>query len=93
MSLSDCNYCWETPCTCGHEYTKWRVPRLDDFIQTLQWVRDTRLQSPLGDQPLARRLTDDERKAFKAEYPELRVPYRVNQLTSAQMSFVATLKE
>ena len=20
MSLSDCAKCWDTPCTCGHEY-------------------------------------------------------------------------
>jgi len=27
MSLSDCLKCWDTPCTCGHEYKDWKLDR------------------------------------------------------------------
>ena len=23
MSLSDCERCWDTPCTCGYSYRDW----------------------------------------------------------------------
>ena len=33
MALSDCDYCWDTPCTCGHKY---------DYmdVETIKVVRD-----------------------------------------------------
>lgn len=38
MSLSDCPKCWDTPCTCGHEYKSWSVARLEQHIEMLQKV-------------------------------------------------------
>jgi hypothetical protein len=38
MSLSDCEKCWDTPCTCGHEYRKWTVAALRMQIAMLQTV-------------------------------------------------------
>lgn len=26
MGMSDCEECWDTPCTCGHEYRDWTLP-------------------------------------------------------------------
>lgn len=40
MSLSDCPKCWDTPCTCGHEYQDWSESRLEEFIKTLSVVLD-----------------------------------------------------
>lgn len=31
MAMSDCPKCWDTPCTCGHEYEN----SSDDFIKTM----------------------------------------------------------
>lgn len=28
MALSDCEKCWQTPCSCGWEYRKWQLPEL-----------------------------------------------------------------
>lgn len=28
MSMSDCERCWDTPCTCGWDYKDWSLTRL-----------------------------------------------------------------
>lgn len=33
MSMSDCEKCWDTPCTCGHEY---RGMRSEDRLRIAQ---------------------------------------------------------
>lgn len=33
MSLSDCEKCWDTPCTCGHEYRDYSTG------QMIEWIR------------------------------------------------------
>jgi hypothetical protein len=38
MSLSDCEKCWDTPCTCGHEYKSWTVARLREQIAMFKRV-------------------------------------------------------
>ena len=38
MSLSDCEKCYDTPCTCGHEYKNWSVRALENQIKMLQGV-------------------------------------------------------
>ena len=32
MSLSDCPKCWNTPCTCGYEYSGYSLEQLQSFI-------------------------------------------------------------
>ena len=32
MSLSDCSMCWDTPCTCGHEYKEYSKDYFVKFI-------------------------------------------------------------
>jgi hypothetical protein len=32
MSLSDCEKCWDTPCTCGHDYRDWSKDKLIEFV-------------------------------------------------------------
>jgi hypothetical protein len=46
MSMSDCEKCWDTPCTCGHDYEGWSVERLEAQIQMLQRVRFQKLCPP-----------------------------------------------
>jgi hypothetical protein len=38
--LTDCPKCWDTPCTCGHEYEQeyWTVERLKALIFVLLGV-------------------------------------------------------
>lgn len=42
MSLSDCEKCWNTPCTCGYEYRNWSIPELQKQIKMLQTVLEGR---------------------------------------------------
>lgn len=35
MSMSDCPDCWNTPCTCGHEYKHWSLENLREMEQML----------------------------------------------------------
>lgn len=36
MSLSDCEKCWDTPCTCGWDYRNWTKKEIKDQIKMLQ---------------------------------------------------------
>ena len=38
MALSDCVKCWDTPCSCGHDYETWNEQRLKEQIEMLQRV-------------------------------------------------------
>lgn len=42
MSMSDCVRCWDTPCTCGHEYEGWSITKLEEHIKMLQGVLEKR---------------------------------------------------
>ena len=44
MSLSDCEKCWDSLCTCGWEYRYWTPEKLDELIATLMQVRERRLR-------------------------------------------------
>ena len=32
MALSDCIKCWDTPCTCGHEWEKYNKEQLEKHL-------------------------------------------------------------
>lgn len=36
MSLSDCEQCWDTPCTCGYNYRNWSIEDIANQIDMLQ---------------------------------------------------------
>jgi hypothetical protein len=36
--MSDCDRCWNTPCTCGHDYKNWSEERLSKQIKMLYKV-------------------------------------------------------
>ena len=38
MALSDCNKCWDTPCTCGEGYKDWPLAKIQDQIGMLTAV-------------------------------------------------------
>lgn len=38
MSLSDCEKCWDTPCTCGWEYRYWETEEIYQQIMMLRMV-------------------------------------------------------
>lgn len=42
MALSDCDMCWETPCSCGHEYKKWSTDKLNNLHQIIESELETR---------------------------------------------------
>lgn len=35
MALSDCEKCWDTPCTCGWDYRKYSKERLQTFVEAV----------------------------------------------------------
>lgn len=39
MGLSDCQMCWETPCSCGWEYRLYPVDRLSQHIADITQYR------------------------------------------------------
>ncbi len=45
MSLSDCVKCWDTPCTCGHEYRHWTPDELKNQILMLQKILESKEKS------------------------------------------------
>jgi len=38
MSMSDCDHCWNTPCTCGWDYRNWSLEDLKKQIKMLAEV-------------------------------------------------------
>ena len=40
MAMSDCDNCWDTPCTCGFDYISWTDNNINDLIKVLKIVRD-----------------------------------------------------
>jgi hypothetical protein len=38
MAMSDCEKCWDTPCTCGYDYETWdtsKIVELRDVLDAL----------------------------------------------------------
>lgn len=48
MSLSSCPECWNSPCTCGHEYESWSKERLLEQINVLQKVLKKKEEPKMG---------------------------------------------
>lgn len=44
MSLSDCEKCWNTPCTCGYEYKKYSTKRLLELKNVIDKELDYRVK-------------------------------------------------
>ena len=44
MSLSDCEKCWDTPCTCGWDYRNWSIEGLTELRDILSGVIKLRMQ-------------------------------------------------
>ncbi len=40
MSLSDCDKCWSTPCSCGYDYKDWPDEAFYKFIHDIIVGRD-----------------------------------------------------
>jgi len=38
MGMSDCEKCWDDPCTCGHGYRDWNITDLKEQISMLRRV-------------------------------------------------------
>ena len=38
MSLADCPKCWDSPCTCGHDYKHWDEEMIEEQIRMLERV-------------------------------------------------------
>ena len=36
MALTDCERCWDTPCTCGYSYETWETPAIQSLADVLQ---------------------------------------------------------
>jgi hypothetical protein len=52
VSLSDCEKCWDTPCTCGYQYRRWETKRIADLRDVLQAIIDHRTTQPRCHEPL-----------------------------------------
>jgi len=69
MALSDCDKCWETPCSCGWKYRNWPYSRLVEMRDIFQKLIDgthkysvkkvsSTLDDPLRDYPEDRNIKD-----------------------------------
>jgi len=38
MAFSDCPECWDTPCTCGHEWKQLSVEALEEHLEMIREV-------------------------------------------------------
>lgn len=43
MALSDCEKCWDTPCTCGWEYRNYSDEAFAKFIADILSYKETKL--------------------------------------------------
>ena len=37
MALSDCKYCWETPCICGQSYEDWSYEKREELAKAITY--------------------------------------------------------
>lgn len=44
MALSDCEKCWETPCSCGWGYRHYSDDQFAHFIADILTYKDNKLQ-------------------------------------------------
>ena len=45
MSLSDCEKCWDTPCTCGHEWDRYSLKYLLNLRSVLDSVITKKMET------------------------------------------------
>jgi hypothetical protein len=63
MSMSDCEKCWDSLCTCGWQYRKWNKKRLIEMRDMFQQLIDgTHVHSEEND------ITEHEQKVITNGY-------------------------
>ena len=48
MALSDCEKCWDTPCTCGWAYRNWSKKDRLQLASVVLGISQPRLEEVLG---------------------------------------------
>lgn len=53
MAMSDCTRCWETPCSCGHEYQQlwWTKKKKIDLISAVSGLTSEEVDKKLFTKP------------------------------------------
>lgn len=49
MSMSDCEKCWDTPCTCGWEYRHWTKQRRVKLVAAILGCAESRIEDLCSD--------------------------------------------
>ena len=66
MSLSDCMYCWDTPCVCGWEYRNWSSEAIQKHIKLFHKLLKFKLEHPGAKYSFCTtKLTEDEIEFMK----------------------------
>jgi hypothetical protein len=83
VSLSACEKCWDTPCTCGWDYRRWTDEQIAAQRDMLQGILDARAAGTATrhvDPPPPKLSREDYQRTFAIPMSAIEEPYNPSLL-------------